>query len=84
MKLFNYRVLLKPEPEGGYTVSVPALPGCITYGANIEETKKMASEAIELYLERLISHNEAIPKEEDVLKNIQTVKADAYIGELII
>ncbi|MGZ8558482.1 MAG: type II toxin-antitoxin system HicB family antitoxin [Chitinophagaceae bacterium] len=28
----NYRILLTKEPEGGFTVMVPALPGCITYG----------------------------------------------------
>jgi predicted RNase H-like HicB family nuclease len=33
----NYRVLLRGEPEGGYTVLAPALPGCIAYGENITE-----------------------------------------------
>ena len=32
MKQFTYRILLNREPEGGYTVTVPILPGCITYG----------------------------------------------------
>jgi len=30
MKLVNYRVLFREEPEGGYTVTVPSLPGCVT------------------------------------------------------
>ena len=47
----NYRVLLRKEPEGGYTVMVPSLPGCVTYGETVEEGIKMAQEAIELYLE---------------------------------
>ena len=49
MKQLNYRILLRKEPEGGYTVIVPSLPGCITFGDSIEEAIKMAKEAIELY-----------------------------------
>ena len=36
MKTVSYRVLLREEPEGGYTVTVPTLPGCITYGETID------------------------------------------------
>ena len=57
----SYKILYKPEPEGGYTVSVPKLPGCITYGASIEEAKLNAEEAIELYIESLKEHGEGIP-----------------------
>jgi len=49
----GYEVILRQEPEGGYTVIVPELPGCITYGETIEEALKMAEEAIELYLESI-------------------------------
>ncbi len=62
----NYTVLFKKEPEGGYTVIVPSLPGCITYGKDLEEAKKMAREAIELCLESLREHNEEIPYQEEV------------------
>ncbi len=48
MKTLSYRVLLREEPEGGYTATVPTLPGCITYGATIPEAVSMAKEAIEL------------------------------------
>ena len=58
----SYRILLRKEPEGGYTVTVPSLPGCVTYGKSIEEATEMAKEAIELYLESLKSHHEEIPK----------------------
>ncbi len=37
----------------GYTVTVPALPGCITYGEDVEEAISMAEEVIELYIEEL-------------------------------
>jgi predicted RNase H-like HicB family nuclease len=53
MRKLSYRIILRPEPEGGYTVTVPALPGCITYGKTLEEAKKMALDAIKAYLESL-------------------------------
>jgi predicted RNase H-like HicB family nuclease len=46
-----YKALLYTEPEGGFTVTVPELPGCITYGENVDHALAMAKEAIELYVE---------------------------------
>ena len=60
---YNYKLLLRKEPEGGYTVTVPALPGCITYGENVEEAVTMAKEAIELYIEELKDRGESITNE---------------------
>ncbi len=77
MKQLNYRILLRKEPEGGYTVIVPSLPGCITYGDSIEEAIKMAKEAIELYIESLLEHGEAIPTEEETFEYTLTVEAHA-------
>jgi predicted RNase H-like HicB family nuclease len=45
------KVVLKPQEEGGYTVYVPALPGCISQGETYEEALGNIKEAIELYLE---------------------------------
>lgn len=75
MKQFTYRVLLNKEPEGGYTVTVPTLPGCITYGENIDEAIAMAKEAIELYIESLVEHNEPIPDESNTLEYAITLEA---------
>ena len=55
-------VILRPEPEGGFTVTVPSLPGCITYGKNLAEAHRMAKEAITLYLEQMIAEGEALPE----------------------
>jgi predicted RNase H-like HicB family nuclease len=77
MRILNYRVLLQKEPEGGYTVIVPILPGCVTYGETIEEAKKMAKDAISLYIESLTAHNEEIPIEDDVLEAMITIETDA-------
>lgn len=64
----NYKIMLKPEPEGGFTVVVPSLPGCITYGSTLTEAKAMAKEAIELYLESLTAHNEYIPNDNETFE----------------
>jgi antitoxin HicB len=77
MRVLNYRVLLQKEPEGGYTVIVPLLPGCVTYGETIEEAKKMAKDAIELYLESLKAHNEEIPIEDNILEAMVTIETNA-------
>ena len=45
------RVILEPSNEGGYTVFVPSLAGCISEGETREEALKNIQEAIELYLE---------------------------------
>ena len=73
----SYRILLRKEPEGGYTVIVPSLPGCITYGETIEEAIEMAKEAIELYIESLREHGEEIPTEEEILEYTLTVETHA-------
>jgi len=59
---------LTPEAEGGYTVTVPSLPGCVTWGETIEEAKEMAKEAILLYLEDMEANNEKIPNDMNSLE----------------
>jgi predicted RNase H-like HicB family nuclease len=46
-------VVFEPSDEGGFTVYVPALPGCISEGDTLEEARRNVREAIELYLEPL-------------------------------
>ena len=45
------KVVLEPSDDGGFTVFVPTLPGCISEGESKEEAVKNIREAIELYLE---------------------------------
>jgi predicted RNase H-like HicB family nuclease len=47
----NLKVMLEPSEEGGFTVYVPSLPGCISEGDTREEALANIREAIELYLE---------------------------------
>ncbi len=60
--------MLHKEPEGGYTVTVPALPGCITCGENADEAITMAKDAIDIYLEELQSRGEHIPDDSNTLE----------------
>lgn len=72
---YSYKILLTKEEEGGYMVTVPALPGCITQGDNIEEAMAMAQEAIELYIEELQARGEKIPDNSNTLEyslNLET------------
>lgn len=76
LNVLSYRIFLREEPEGGYTVTVPSLPGCVTFGDTISEAIEMGREAIELYLESLVAHGEPIPNEEGTLE--YTVMVPAY------
>ncbi len=58
----SYRIVLVPEDDGGFSVFVPALPGCFTQGDSKEEAIEMAREAIELHIESLLSYGEVVPK----------------------
>ena len=75
MKQLTYKVLLNPEAEGGYTATVPSLPGCITYGETVDEAILMVKEAIGLYVESLVAHNEKVPDEANMLKFAVTIAA---------
>ena len=57
----HFNVVLRPEPEGGFTAIVPALPGCVTYGRTFEEARSMAKDAISGYIANLQKHNEPVP-----------------------
>ncbi len=60
----RYTILLTPDPEdGGYTVRVPALPGCNTQGDTLEEAIANAREAISAYIADLVESGETVPEE---------------------
>ncbi len=66
--MYTYKIHLQREPEGGFTVTVPVLPGCITYGDTVDEAITMAKEAIELYIEELSERGEKIPDNSNTLE----------------
>ncbi len=66
MSEYQYTIILQPDiEEGGYTVTVPALPGCVTQGETLEEAIAMAKDAIRLHVETLKAYGEAVPEERE-------------------
>ena len=58
MKVYDFKVLLKPDEEmGGYVVACPSLPGCYTQGDTIDEALENIKEAILLCLEDMKPHS---------------------------
>jgi len=77
MKSYTYRIIIEPDGKlfHGY---VPVLVGCHTFGKTIAETKKNLREAIELYLETLVSEKEAIPDDLS-FESFETISLDRKI-----
>ena len=67
----TYTVVLDHQPDGGYHVSCPALPGCHTEGDTLDEALANAREAIEVYLESLAAHDEPLPVEDIVIQPLE-------------
>jgi predicted RNase H-like HicB family nuclease len=74
-KILTYTAVFEPAKEGGYVVSVPALPGCLTQGETFEEAKKSIQETLALYLSVLKEDGEEIPEEsqEHVVASVTTI-----------
>lgn len=77
MQTLNYRIRLLKEDDGGYTVIVPTLPGCVTFGETIDEAIAMAKEAIEGYIETLNGLGKEVPKDNDILEYTVSIEAHA-------
>ena len=59
---------LQSEPEGGYTISVPSLPGCISYGKTFEEAMEMIKDALEGWLAVANEQGVPIPEQFETIK----------------
>ena len=64
---YRYNIMLRPEPEGGFTAVVPALPGCVTHGRTLKEAREMARDAVAGYIASLRKHNEPVPTDDETL-----------------
>ena len=66
MSNYRYTIILHPDQEeGGYTVTVPTLPGCITQGDTTDEAIAMAKDAIRLHIEALLAEGQPVPQEDE-------------------
>jgi antitoxin HicB len=64
MSRLTYSILLQPDPdEGGFTVTVPELPGIVTQGESFEQALAMARDAIALHVEGLVADGIEVPLE---------------------
>jgi predicted RNase H-like HicB family nuclease len=72
-----FAVVLRPEPEGGFTVRVPALPEIVSYGETEDEALAMAKDAIELCLESRKERGEEIPESDTVVVHAVSVSVPA-------
>ena len=73
----KYSIVLEPDAEGhGFTVRVPALPGCITEGATRDEAIANAREAIEGFIEGLVKAGDPVPRETQPAE-VTTITLDA-------
>lgn len=62
-KVYEYTAFFEANENKGYTVTVPALPGLVTEGKNLEHARRMAEDAIRCYIEGLRKSREPVPIE---------------------
>lgn len=65
--LRRYRVLLERNDQGGYTVTVPALPAVVTQGNTREDALANAADAVRLYVESLQARGLPVPDDTDAI-----------------
>ena len=70
----NFRIVLRPEPEGGFTVIVPSLQGCITHGDTVEDSLKMAEDAIRAYIASMKKHGEDVIDDSKTLESMLSLE----------
>lgn len=65
MTTLRYKIILRKEDDRTYTVIVPSLPGCLTFGHTVEEALEMAKEAVEGFIECMMARGGEVPVETD-------------------
>jgi antitoxin HicB len=64
-RIREYTAFFEANEHGGYTVTVPSLPGLVTEGKDLEEARSMAKDAIQCYIEGLKKAKEPVPVERE-------------------
>lgn len=68
MRYYSFQIIIEKEPDDpGYFAYIPTLPGCLSNGATIEETKRNIRQAVEQHIEMLLSHGKPIPQKDSVV-----------------
>lgn len=73
----SYPAVFTPTVEGGYDVTFPDFPGCVTFGRTFEEAKSKAAEVLELWLEELSDSHQDIPthREQPIIAEVKVALA---------
>lgn len=82
-KVLTYTAVFEPAEEGGYIVSIPALPGCMSQGETFEEAIAMIKDAAKGYLAVMKDEGKEIPEEksETIVKKVTIANPTApYAG----
>ncbi len=58
----TYTFVFDPDPDGGYVVTCPALPGLVTWGATLDHARTMARDAMAGFIEVLMEEGEPVPE----------------------
>ncbi len=66
---YRFHTIFRPEPEGGFTVIVPSLPGCVTFGKTLLEAQVKAKDVIGAYIVSLKKHRESVPSDEAIFSS---------------
>lgn len=82
MKIYKFTVIFEQEKgeKGVYNVSVPALPGCFSFGESLTEARYNIREAIELYLSTILDEDKSIPKDKKIKTPKGVIAEEIIIG----
>lgn len=78
-KILSFIAVFDPAEEGGFNVSFPDFPGCVTFGKSFEEAKLMAQEVLGLWIEELNSQKQTIPNrtKRPIIDEVEVVVANS-------
>ncbi|WP_296713143.1 type II toxin-antitoxin system HicB family antitoxin [Rhodoblastus sp.] len=78
----EYIALIHKDADSDFGVSFPDFPGCVTVGANLDEARRMAEEALALHIEGLAEDGDPIPEPsslEAIMAEAENRKAVAFL-----
>lgn len=79
-----YRVCIERDPEGGFVVTVPELPGCISQGDTVEEAYQMIRDAMAAWISSALEHGEPVPEPSDYSGRILVRVSRSLHRELVL
>lgn len=78
MRKLTYLAVCEPDESNGYGVYFPDLPGCVTYGTDIENARKNANEVLKLHIFGMQEDKKELPEPQQIIKD--TKKGDCILA----